>query len=160
MLWWSFWSILVYFGAFWCTSCATSWFLHDLFRLLCPFECLSNPEIDHISQDKFETLCSVMLWWPLWSILVNFGAFWCTSCATPQSFHDLYWLLSPFMCPSNPEIDHISHSGRIQNTALSCYGDNFDPIWSILVYFSATHMHPHNPSMTCIDFYPFYLVSI
>ena len=95
-----------------------------------------------------------MLWWPLWSILVNFGAFWCTSCATPQSFHDLYWLLSPFMCPSNPEIDHISHSGQIQNTALSCYGDHFGPIWSILVHFSATHVQPHNPSMTCTDFYP------
>ena len=89
------------------------------------------------------------------TILVHFGAFWCTSCVTPRSLHDLLWLLSPIKCPFNPEKDHISHSGHIRNTfALSCYGDHFGPFWSILVHFGAPHVRPHNPFMTCSDSNP------
>ena len=49
----------------------------------------------------------------------HFGSFWCTSCATLQPLHDLFWLLSLFKCPFTPEMDHISHSGQICNTLLS-----------------------------------------
>ena len=69
---------------------------------------------------------------------MHFCAFWCTSCGTPWPLHDLYWFLSPFKCPFNPEKHMISHSGLIWNTfALSWYGDHFGPFWSILVHFCA-----------------------
>ena len=71
-----------------------------------------------VTQDKFEILFSVMLWKPLWCILVNFGAFGCTPCVTLWPLHDLLSLLSSFKCPLNAKMDHISHSGQIRNTLL------------------------------------------
>ena len=95
---------------------------------------------------------------PFWSILVHFGAFWCISCVTLWPLHDLYWLLSPFKCPFNPEKDHIGHSGQIRNTfALSWYSEHFGPFWSIwyiFVHFGAPHVWPHDPSMTYTDLTP------
>ena len=85
-----------------------------------------------VTQDKFETL---LLNHAMVTILVYFGPFWCTSWATPQPLHDWFWLLSPFKCPFNPEMDHDSYLGQIQNTlAQSCYGDYFGPFWSILMH--------------------------
>ena len=85
-----------------------------------------------VTQDKFET---PLLCWPFGSILVHFGLFWCTSWVAPPPVHDCFWLLSPFKCPSNPEMDHISHWGHIQKKfSLSCYGDHLGPFWFILVH--------------------------
>ena len=75
----------------------------------------------------------------LWCNLVHFVAFCSSSCATPWSLHDLFWLLSPFRCPSNLEIDHVihvGHSGPIwKSFALSCYFDHSGLFWTILVQF-------------------------
>ena len=60
---------------------------------------------------------------------MHFGAFWCTSCATPWPLHDLLWLLYPSKCPFTPEMGHMSHSGQIRNTFLC------DGTVTILVYF-------------------------
>ena len=127
-------------GAFWCTSCVTTWPLPDLFWLFSIFMCPFNQEKDHISHSRQIRDTFALSWYgdhfgPFWSIFVHFGPFWCTSWATPWPLHDLYWLLSPFKCPFNPENDHISHSGQIRNTfELSWYGDHFGPFWSILVH--------------------------
>ena len=132
-------TILVHFGAFWCTSCVTPRSLHDLLWLLSPFKCPFNPEKDHISHSGKIRNTFALSWYgdhfgAFWCILVHFGAFWCISCVTPWPLHDLCRLLSPFKCPFNPEEDHISHSRQIRNTfALSWYGDHFCPFWSILV---------------------------
>ena len=75
--------------------------------------------------------------WLFWTILVNFGAFCCPSCATPWPLHDLYWLLYPLKSPSNIEKDHISHSGKIQNSSLNHESDHFGPFWFILDHFGA-----------------------
>ena len=83
-----------------------------------------------ITQGKFETLCSVLLWWPFWWIRMHFGAFWCTSCTTPWPFHDLLWLLSSSGVHSL-KIDHISHLEEILNT-LICHD-----MVAILVHFGA-----------------------
>ena len=74
-----------------------------------------------VTLDKFETLCSVMLWRPSWCILVNFVAFRCVlviPCGTPWPRHDLPCLFSSFKCPFNQKMDHISQSGQIRNTLL------------------------------------------
>ena len=68
-----------------------------------------------VTQDKFKTQSSVMLWKQFWCNLVHFGALWCTSCATPWPLYDLLWLICPFKCPFTPEMDRISHSGQIRN---------------------------------------------
>ena len=130
-----FWSVLIHFGAFWCTSCVTPRSLHDLLWLLSPFKCPFNPEKDHISHSGKIRNTFALSWYgdhfgAFWCILVHFGAFWCISCVTPWPLHDLCRLLSPFKCPFNPEEDHISHSRQIRNTfALSWYGDHFGPFW-------------------------------
>ena len=97
-------------------------------------------------------LCSVMLWEPLWCILVNFGAFWCIPCATAWPLNDFLWLLYPSKCPF---MDDISDSGQIWNTLLCHAMDNilvlFGAFWCILVHFGAHHVQPHDPSMTCSD---------
>ena len=72
------------------------------------------------------------------TILVHLAKFGCTSCLTPWPLHDLPWFLSPFKCPFNPEMDHIIHSGHIQNT-LFCHGTvtffvHFGAFWCILVH--------------------------
>ena len=85
---------LVHFGAFWCTSCAAPWPPNDLLWLLSSFKCPFNLEINHIShwgQIRNTLLCHAMI-----AQLVHFGAFWCTSCVTPELLHDLLWLLSSF----------------------------------------------------------------
>ena len=131
MLWWSFWCILVHFGAHHVQphdpsmTCSDSYPLSSVHLIL--------KWIILVTQDKFETLCSVMLWRPLWCILVHFGAFWCTSCLTPWPLHDLLWLLYPFKCSFTPEMDHIGHSEQIRNTLLS-HGTvtilvHFSPFW-------------------------------
>ena len=137
MLWGPFWCILVHFGAFWYASCVTLWPHNDLHWLLYPSKCPFTPEMNHISH-------SVQIWNTLLchgmdTILVHFGAFWCTSCATQWPLHDLLWLLFPFKCPFIPEMDHISYSGQIRNALLS-HGTvtilvHFGPFWSILVHF-------------------------
>ena len=71
------------------------------------------------TQGKFEIFCSIMV--PFWSVLVNFSAFCCIlfdlmfNPMTPSR------LLSPFQCPSNPEIDHVGHSGPIWKKLLLCH---------------------------------------
>ena len=100
-------------------------------------------------------LGSAILWWSFWFIMVYLGPFWCTSWVTPPSLYDWFWLLSPFKCPFNPEMGHISDSKQIQNTfALPSYNDYLDQFWSILVHFGAPHGWPHHPSMTGSDSYP------
>ena len=91
-----------------------------------------------VTQDKFVILCSLMVQWPFWCILVHLMQFWCTSCATPWLLHDLLWLLSPFKCPFTPEMDHISLSRQIQNYLL-CHGMvtnlvHFGAFWCILMH--------------------------
>ena len=88
---------------------------------------------------------------------MHFGAFWRISCVTPWPLHDLYWLLSPFKCPFNPEEDHLSHSRQIWNNLL-CHAMvtilvQFGAFWCILVHFGAPHEWPHDPFMTCSDSY-------
>ena len=80
-------------------------------------------------------------------------AFWCTSCAVPHTFHDLFWLQSAFKSPSNPGIDHISHSGQIQNTfGLSHQGNRFGHLdaWHLML----DALQPHKPSKNCTGFHP------
>ena len=138
----------MHFGPFWCTPCVTPWPLHDFSWLLSPFKCPFNPEWDHISHSGQIWNTFALSWYgdhfgPFWSIFVRFGPFWCTSWATPWPLHDLYWLLSPSKCPSNPEKDQISHSRQIWNTlTLSYYGDHFGPFWSILVHLMGNPMTP------------------
>ena len=91
----------------------------------------------------FALSCSIMAWWPFWSVLVHFVAFCCTSYAMPWPLYELFRLLSPFKCPSNPEIDHVGHSGWICKTfAVSCYFDHFGLFWSILVHFMGDPTSP------------------
>ena len=133
MLWCPFWSIQVYFGAFWCTLRATPQPFQDLFWLLSRFKFPSNPEIDYIRNsgwiwNSFALSCCIEHFGPFWCILVQLM---CNPMTPPW----LHWLLSPFKCPSIPEKNYISQSGLIRNTfALSCYGDHFGPFWSILVH--------------------------
>ena len=137
---------MVHFGAFWWTSCATPWPLDDLLRLLHPFKCPFIPEMDYIShsaQIRKTLLCHAMD-----TILVHFGAFWSTSCATPWPIHDLLWLLYPFKCAFVPEMDHISHSEQVRNALLS-HGTvtilvHFSAFWSI---FGVLRGWPHHPSI-------------
>ena len=63
--------------------------------------------------------------------------------------HDLLWLLYPSRCPFNPEMDHISHLGWIQNFLLCHFGT----FWWILVHLMCI-VQPCDPSMTCSDSYP------
>ena len=61
---------------------------------------------DKLLRTNSKQFCSVMLYWPFWTILVHFGPFWRISvwAMTPP------WLvLTHIMCPSNPDIDVISH---------------------------------------------------
>ena len=69
-----------------------------------------------VTQDKFKTQSSVMLWKQLWCTLINFGAFSCTSSATPWPLHYMLWVLSSFKCPFNPKMDHISHSNKFKTS--------------------------------------------
>ena len=64
------------------------------------------------------------------------GAFWCSSCTTPWTLHNLLWLLYPSRCPFHPEMDYISHSGWIQNSLL-CHA-----MMTILVHFGASYVRP------------------
>ena len=105
----AFWSILVHFGAPHVQPHDPSMTCSDSSTL--PSVHLLQKWITLVIQDKYETLCSVMQWWPFWCFLVHFGAFWCASCVTPQPLHDLLWLLYPSKCPFIPEMDHMSHSG-------------------------------------------------
>ena len=123
MLWEPLWCILVNFGAFWCTSCATQWPLNDLLRFLYSSKCPFASVMDHISHlGQIQNTLSSSWWYimygALWCIIVHFGAFWYTSCATPWPHHDLLWLLYPFKCPFTLGMDHICHSGQVQNTLL------------------------------------------
>ena len=161
MLWGPIWSILVHFGAPHVRPHDPSMNWSDSYLLLSVH--LIQKKIILVTQDKFETVCSVMLWCPSWSILVHSGAFWCTSCATPWPLHDLLWLLSSFKCSFNPKMDHISHSEQIRNTWLSHSMEtillHFGPFWCILVHFGvshfgAPHVWPHDPFMTFPDSYP------
>ena len=100
MLWWTFWSIL----GIWSTSCATPWPLHEFYWLLNLFKCPCYPKKDDMSHS------GQIAWsWygdhfgPFWSILIYFGTFQCTSCATPWPLHELYWLLNLFKCPCYPK---------------------------------------------------------
>ena len=99
-----------------------------------------------VTWDKFKTLCSVMLWWPFWCMLVHFGAFWCTSCATPWPHNDLHWLIYSSKCPFTPEIVHISHSGQIWNNLLCHAMDtilvHYGALWCILVNLMCNPMTP------------------
>ena len=133
----AFWSILVHFGAQHVQP-------HDP-TMTCIYSC-TLPSV-HLLQkwfilvtlDKFKILSSVILWWPFWYILVYFGAFCYTSCATPWPLHDLLWLLYPLECQFIPEMNYINHWGQIQNALLS-HGTvtilaHFGAFWSILVNF-------------------------
>ena len=110
------WSVLVHFGAPHVQPHDPSMTCSDSYPLSSVH--LIKKWIILVTQDKFEILFSVMLWKPLWCILVNFGAFGCTPCATLWPLHDLLSLLSSFKCPLNAKMDHISHSGQIRNTLL------------------------------------------
>ena len=154
MLWEPLWCILVNFGAFWCIPCATPWPLNDFLWLLYPSKCPFTPEMDDFSHSG--QIWNTLLCHAMDTILVLFGAFWCTSCATPWPLHDLLWLLHLSKCPFTPDMDHISHSGQIRNTfALTSYGNHFGPFWSILVHLMGDPMTPLHQifmksSKTCI----------
>ena len=116
----------------------------DFYPLLCVH--LIQKCIILITQGKFKTLCSLLLWWPFWWIQAHFGAFWCTSCSTPKPLHDLPRLLSSFKCSSYPKMDYISHSGQIRN-ALLCHVVvtilvHFDAFWCILVHLMCDPLTP------------------
>ena len=129
MLWWPFWCNLLCFSAPHVWPHDPSMTCSDFYPLLSVH--LIKNWIILVTQDRFEMFCSVMLWWPFWCILMHFGAFWCTSCATPWPLHDLLWLLYPSKCPFTPEMDHINHSGLIQITQL------WHAMYTILVHFGA-----------------------
>ena len=134
-----FWSILVHFGAPHVRPHNPSMTCSDSYPLSSIH--LIQQWIIFVTQDKFETL---LLCWPFGSILVHFGPFWCTSWVTPPPLHDCFWLLPPFKCPFNPEMDHISHWGHIQKKIFIVM--LWWPFWSILVHFGAHHGRPHDPS--------------
>ena len=70
-------TILVHFGtfgAFWWTSCATPWPLHDLLWLLNPLKCPFIPEMDHISHSG--QIRNALLSHGTVTILVHSSAFW------------------------------------------------------------------------------------
>ena len=80
------------------------------------------------------------------AIVTIFVEFWCISRATLCPLHDLIGLISPFKCPSNPEKDHIGHSGQIQNSLL-CHAMttilvHFYPFWCIQVHLTCNPMTP------------------
>ena len=137
MLWWLFWCNWLRFSAPHVWPNDPSMTYSDFYPLLSVY--LIKNWIILVTQEKFEILCSVMLWWPFCCILVHFGAFWCPSCATPWPLHDLLWLLYPSKCPFIREMDLISHSGQIQNALLSLGTVtilmHFGSFWSIMVHF-------------------------
>ena len=130
MLWCPFWAILGHFGAPHGQPHHPSMTGSDSYPLLSVH--LTQEWIMIVTRDKFETL---LLSHAMVTVLVHFGPFWCTSWVTPPPLHDWFWLLSPFKCTFNPEMDHISHWGQIRKTfSWSCYSDHFGPFWSILVH--------------------------
>ena len=144
-------SILVHFGAFWCTSCATPKPLQDLLWLLYPSRCPFNPRMDHISHSgkiRNSLLCH--------AILVHFGAFWCMSWASPWPLYDLLGLLSSFKWPFNPEMGNISHSGQIQNTklchAVETISMQFGAFWCIMVHLMCNPVTPIWLALTHLPF--------
>ena len=89
-------------------------------------------------QVKFKILCSIMIWWQFWCILVYFDAFWWTLCTT--------------LCPSPPLITltpipfstvHLIQKWisvtwpNLKCFVLSCYGDHFSAFWCILMHLDA-----------------------
>ena len=108
--------ILVHFDAFGCI-CSYSYLLSGIH--------LFQKWITLVTQDKFEMLCSVMVQWPFWCILVHFGPFWYTSWATPpplciefSSGHQRY--VSYASRAFKPDQSHLPSSIHSGNTDLTC----------------------------------------
>ena len=150
-------AIVTIFVAFWCISQATprsymSW--SDSYPL--PSVHLIQKKIIFDIQDKFETVCYTMLWRPFWSIFIRFGAFWCTSYATPWPLRDFYWLFSPFKCPPNLEKYLVSHLGQIWNCllyhAMVSILVHIGPFWWYLVHLMCDPMTPRWLVLTPIPF--------
>ena len=148
MLWEPLWCILVNFGAFWCIPCATAWPLNDFLWLLYPSKCPFMDDISDSGQIWNTLLCHAMD-----TILVLFGAFWCILVHIMCNPMTPPWLAltpPPFqvsITPFTPDMDHLSHSGQIQNTYL-CHGTV-----TILVYFGPFWCASWaTPQPLCIEF--------